>query len=206
MVRQLLPAICMLLAALARTALTAQSVIRLFDTIAPWARNTDTPLPFGPSPPSPTATLAMRLPVTIVPSSPSDQRSTRMPPLPQSSIVLPVSDSPVDSTARMPMSATLRMVVPATLPPERSSATPERELPSIVQFSMVTSRDSERCRMPGTCSASGSPAPSMTRPESATCSQCSPASMNSPPLNTSRVAPATPPSRTRAGSVSCDTR
>ena len=96
---QLLLAIWMLLALLARIAEKAQSLTMLLETITLPARNTLMPLPFCPVPPLRALRCGVtRLPETIVPSSAGCQRCTRMPPLAQSETLLPVICSPSAST------------------------------------------------------------------------------------------------------------
>ena len=138
LVRQLLPVIWMLFAELARIAVKAQSRMLLSETMTPWARNTLMPLPFSPVPPLSAAMCETRLPVMMVPSSPSLQRHTRMPPLPLLVTTLSVIDMAVDSMARMPASAQSEMVLRVTRPSQRSSASPEAPLLMIVQLSMAT--------------------------------------------------------------------
>ena len=65
----------------------------------------------------------------MLPSSPSLQRQTRMPPLPQSETSLPAIARPVDSMARMPAAATRVTALRSTRPPHRSRARPDFALP-----------------------------------------------------------------------------
>jgi hypothetical protein len=66
---QLLLTIVTLSPELSRTALKAQSEMRLLATVTLPPRKILMPLPFWPSPPSLAATRSMRLPITNVPSS-----------------------------------------------------------------------------------------------------------------------------------------
>ncbi len=200
---QLLPVICTLLAELARTAVKAQSAMRLLATMTPWARKMLMPLPFCPVPPALAPMRATRLPVTMVPSSPSLQRWTRMPPLPQSSTVLSVIDSPVDSIARMPASSASRTVVRDNA----SAGAVERQAGAACcrrscTLSMETlARLGEMHERPARIRRAALPAPSMTRSlQFDDLGARRPMIMWLPPPKTSRVAPGTPESRVRAGS------
>ncbi len=88
-------------AALPRTALKAQSVMRLPETSTLPARKTLTPLPFSPLPPLSARMRTMRLAETMLPSSPASERQTWMPLLPQSAMSLWAISSPMASTLRM---------------------------------------------------------------------------------------------------------
>ncbi len=98
--------------------------MRLPETLTLPARKTFTPLPFSPVPPLSARMRTMRLPDTMLPSSPGPERHTWTPLLPQSPMSLWVISMPAASTLRMAACSTLVMVQSATLPEQPVSETP----------------------------------------------------------------------------------
>ncbi len=116
--------ICMSDAALPRTALKAQSVMRLPETSTLPARKTFTPLPFWPLPPLSARTRTMRLAETRLPSSPASERQTCMPLLPQSAMSLCAISMPMASTLRIALCTTPETLQSDTLPAQARSEMP----------------------------------------------------------------------------------
>src|SRR5690606_29626185 len=116
----ILPLTWQLWVELSRTAVKAQSAIRLSATMTSSARKILMPLPFCPLPPPRHSILAMVLPDTMEPSGPLASRQMRMPALPQPSTRLPAITSPRLFMAWMAASAMRskrqsRIVAPASV-------------------------------------------------------------------------------------------
>src|SRR5690606_35344820 len=115
---QLLPMIWHAEPELLRMAERAQSRTVLPLTITPPARKMLMPLPYSPVPPASAEMWEMRLPETIVPSSPFSLRQTWMPLLPQWETVLPVIARPVASRQKRAEWLASEMVEPVMRPPQ----------------------------------------------------------------------------------------
>ena len=134
-------------------------------SMTPFALSRLMPLPFWPVPPASARMWATRFWVTIVPSSPSSSRETRMPVLPQSAsdVAACPHHRATDRAAGRPCRSTGRWQF-STRPAQSRRRAPAPPLSRNSQSSSARLDTSSASRRPASGSASGIPAPSKRQP------------------------------------------